>query len=78
MLAAQMFGIPVKGTHAHSFIMSYSNIDDLKVKHLKSRLTQKNENFVELCYKYKEEVCTLLKVLSSETNHSELVCFVIV
>ena len=30
VLAGQMFGILPKGTHAHSYVMSYTSLDDLK------------------------------------------------
>lgn len=32
VLAGKLFGIPVKGTHAHAFVMSYSSIKELKLK----------------------------------------------
>lgn len=32
LLAGKLYGIPVKGTHAHSFVMSYSSLDDLKIR----------------------------------------------
>uniref|UniRef100_A0A0R3PWS0 nicotinate phosphoribosyltransferase n=1 Tax=Angiostrongylus costaricensis TaxID=334426 RepID=A0A0R3PWS0_ANGCS len=36
LLAGILFGISIKGTHAHSFICSFSSVDDLKLRSLKS------------------------------------------
>jgi len=30
LLAGKLFGIPVKGTHAHAFVNSYSSLDEVK------------------------------------------------
>ena len=30
VLAGKLYGIPIKGTHAHSFVSSFSEFDDLK------------------------------------------------
>ena len=32
VLAGKLYGIPVKGTHAHAFVMSYKSVDELKIK----------------------------------------------
>lgn len=32
VLAGNLYGIPVKGTHAHAFIMSYNSLDDLNLR----------------------------------------------
>lgn len=32
LLAGKMFNIPVKGTHAHAYITSFSNPNELKTK----------------------------------------------
>lgn len=32
MLAGKLFGIPVKGTHAHAFVMSYDSIESLNTR----------------------------------------------
>lgn len=32
VLAGKLYGIPVKGTHAHAFVNSYSSISDLPHK----------------------------------------------
>ena len=30
VLAGKLFGIPVKGTHAHAFVNSFTDLDDIK------------------------------------------------
>ena len=32
VLAGKLFGIPIKGTHAHSFVSSFRDIEDLKTR----------------------------------------------
>ena len=31
VLAGKLFGIPIKGTHAHSFVSSFKGLSDMKV-----------------------------------------------
>lgn len=35
VLAGHLFGIPVKGTHAHSYVTSFTDVSDLRVRELK-------------------------------------------
>ena len=32
VLAGKLYGIPVKGTHAHAFVTSYTTLEDLRIK----------------------------------------------
>jgi nicotinate phosphoribosyltransferase len=32
VLAGKIYGIPIRGTHAHSFVSSFNSLDDLKQK----------------------------------------------
>jgi len=32
VLAGKLYGIPVKGTHAHAFVTSYTALEDLRFK----------------------------------------------
>lgn len=32
VLAGKLFGIPVKGTHAHAFVMSYTSTEELLIR----------------------------------------------
>lgn len=46
VLAGKLYGIPVKGTHAHAFIMSYSSFDDLHTRVLTNFRFRNAINFI--------------------------------
>merc|ERR1740115_372726 len=66
--AAFHFGIECKGTHAHSFVTSFCNFDDLKVTTIKDTNGEEVE-FVSSVNAYR-------KKLGRETNIGELAAFV--
>ncbi|EGG16852.1 nicotinate phosphoribosyltransferase-like protein [Cavenderia fasciculata] len=68
VLAHCFFGIPVKGTHAHSFVTSYHSTDDLPDQTIKDA-NGKSHNLLDMALKY-------LKELDIKTVTSELVAFV--
>ncbi|CAG2177954.1 unnamed protein product [Oppiella nova] len=76
VLAGKMYGIPLKGTHAHSFVMSYSSVDDLNIRILANKTTGEKVDFVDLCLKYQKELSDLLDVLQSECSSSEFAAFI--
>ncbi|GIY80904.1 nicotinate phosphoribosyltransferase [Caerostris darwini] len=76
VLAGKMYNIPVKGTHAHAFVMSYSSLDEIKVKTLKSKLGGSEEDLVLISKKFRSEVSVLLQLLKDEANDGELAAFI--
>nr|AAP69616.1 nicotinate phosphoribosyltransferase-like protein [Dictyostelium discoideum] len=69
VLAHCFFGIPIRGTHAHSFITNYSGPDELLDASIKD--TNGNvHNLLEMSQKYRDELGY------TATNLSELVAFV--
>ena len=76
VLAGKLYGIPVKGTHAHAYVTSYGSMDDLLERYLSDRLTGEQRPFADLCLEYLDEVGDLLQILPSETHKGELAAFI--
>lgn len=76
VLAGKMYDIPVKGTHAHAFVMSYSSLEDCKLTLLKNRNDGSEADFMELCIKNRSELSSLLHILKEEANDGELASFI--
>ncbi|KAK4018096.1 hypothetical protein OUZ56_000165 [Daphnia magna] len=81
VLAGKLFHIPVKGTHAHAYISSFSTLADLKTRDLAvydengSDLIE-SRDFVETCIKRRDQLATLLGILLQEANDGELAAFI--
>lgn len=69
VLAGALFDIPVKGTHAHSFVQSFTGIHDIKNKTLIDKKGRKVD-FVKLVFEIRDEMNWL------QTNESELTAFI--
>ncbi|XP_065283994.1 nicotinate phosphoribosyltransferase isoform X2 [Dermacentor albipictus] len=75
VLAGKLFNIPLKGTHAHAFIMSFSCLEDCKLRTLKA--TGGDEvDFMELCCKWRKELTGLFKTIEDEASSGELAAFI--
>merc|ERR1739838_301266 len=77
VLAGKKFGIPIKGTHAHSFVNSFQSLSEVAglnmepaLKELKPRGTLQ-----EITDIYHTEICKLLRVTKHETNQGEMAAF---
>ena len=84
VLAGKLYGIPVKGTHAHSFVMSYSSTEDLKDQRVQTLHDKTKagsdvvagEEFIHKCLMYQEKMADIFKVIRSEANQGELAAFI--
>ncbi|CAH2286165.1 nicotinate phosphoribosyltransferase isoform X1 [Pelobates cultripes] len=77
VLAGKLFGIPVAGSVAHSYVSSISSPDELKCRTLKPANKQEGEvDFLLLTQSCLRKVCQVLKVPQAETNLGELAAFV--
>ena len=76
VLAGKLYGIPVKGTHAHAYVSSYECLEDLTIRNLTDRKTGEVRPFADLCLKYLEELGPILRILPNETNRGELAAFI--
>lgn len=76
VLAGKLYGIPIRGTHAHAFVNSYESLEDLSQRDLVDRRTGERRPFTELCLKYLTELGPLLKILPEETHRGELAAFI--
>ncbi|XP_035828184.1 nicotinate phosphoribosyltransferase [Aplysia californica] len=76
VLAGKMFGIPVRGTHAHAFVTSFITLNDLQTRNLKSKDGSKEIDFVSLCLTYKKELSSVIDFLPDQTIEGELAAFI--
>jgi nicotinate phosphoribosyltransferase len=76
VLAGKLYGIPIKGTHAHAYVSSYESMSDLTERVLCDNISGESRPFADLCLKYLKEIGPILKILPEETNKGELAAFV--
>ncbi len=70
VLAGYLFGVPIKGTHAHSYVQSFTGIEDLKNRTLVGADGKKND-FVKMVLGIRAELGF------HYTNEGELAAFIV-
>lgn len=65
--AGKSFGIPISGTHAHSYVQSFVSLADASGLTLFNKKSQREEGFLETVLKY--------RTTTTETNDGELAAF---
>ena len=64
MLAGKLFGIPVKGTHAHAFVNSFTDLNDIQARVRSSSFGSSNR-ILPFVYTFSGIFVELLKVIQS-------------
>ena len=83
LLAGKLYQVPVKGTHAHSYVMSFDGTEVLlnsngdETLQLEHRTNKEHipTCFLNECIELREELGKHLKIVVDEANNGELVAF---
>ena len=78
VLAGKLFNIPVKGTHAHAYVTSFTGAEDL----VDSKIVDKNDpdgrvetEFYAKCVEWRSQLAAHLRILKEEAHDGELAAF---
>ncbi|XP_052893319.1 nicotinate phosphoribosyltransferase isoform X4 [Anopheles moucheti] len=76
VLAGKLFNIPVKGTHAHAYITSFTGIDELKTRVLQHKEDGTTRDLLELAMEHRAALASVLDVSTDESSEGELAAMV--
>eukprot|EP00092_Neocalanus_flemingeri_P003270 GFUD01003501.1.p1 GENE.GFUD01003501.1~~GFUD01003501.1.p1 ORF type:complete len:557 (+),score=166.63 GFUD01003501.1:112-1671(+) len=77
VLAGKLFGIPVAGTHAHSYVSSFSGLDQVSSITLSpATTTTPSMDWVSTCVMWRDTLAKDLNILVGEANQGELAAFI--
>jgi len=78
VLAGKLYGIPVRGTHAHAFVTSFTGLEDLQNNTLAPNdgTEQPEMDFVSLSVDWRAKLGDILNILVSEAHDGELAAFI--
>ncbi|KAK3856990.1 hypothetical protein Pcinc_036729 [Petrolisthes cinctipes] len=76
VLAGKLYNIPVKGTHAHSYISSYSSLAELQIETLQHKESGEVMNLKDRSLVWRELLSRELNILQSEASDGELAAYI--
>ncbi|XP_062706653.1 nicotinate phosphoribosyltransferase isoform X1 [Aedes albopictus] len=76
VLAGKLFNIPVKGTHAHAYITSFTGTQELKTRVLAHKETGDKRDLLELAIDHRVQLSKLLDISTEESSEGELAAMV--
>ncbi|XP_049789366.1 nicotinate phosphoribosyltransferase isoform X1 [Schistocerca nitens] len=76
VLAGKLYGIPVKGTHAHSYVTSFSDVNELKNRFLAHRTTGVKHDMLPLCIEWRKKLSALLDISDNEASDGEMAALI--
>ncbi|XP_053916437.1 nicotinate phosphoribosyltransferase isoform X2 [Cuculus canorus] len=76
ILAGKLFGIPVRGTIAHSFIMSFTSLEEVEPRELPPLAGGQPVDLPALAESWLGRVCELLQTPTKKAKRGELAAFV--
>lgn len=75
VLAGKLFNIPVNGTHAHAYVTSFSELEELHNKCLAPRDGGEPIDILALALAWREKLALIFNVLPEEASAGELAAF---
>lgn len=76
VLAGKLFNIPVKGTHAHAYITSFSGFSELKTRNIKHKNTGALRDLLELAIGHRAALSQTMEISTEESSEGELAAMV--
>merc|ERR1711936_112978 len=84
VLAGKLFGIPVRGTHAHAFVTSFTGLEELSTRDLamaeepslENGETPRKKDFMSMCEAWRSQLGEDLNILASEAHDGEFAAFI--
>ncbi|NWW05425.1 PNCB phosphoribosyltransferase, partial [Oreocharis arfaki] len=76
ILAGKLYGIPVRGTIAHSFVMSFASLEEVQPRELPPRAGGDPVDLAALAVSWLQRVCDLLQTPPGKAKQGELAAFV--
>jgi len=76
VLAGKLFGIPLSGTHAHSYVQSFTSLDDAAQLKLYNKKTKREELFLPKVLMHRTNTNATTNTNNGNTNDGELAAFV--
>ncbi|KAM9573977.1 nicotinate phosphoribosyltransferase [Guaruba guarouba] len=76
VLAGKLYGIPVRGTIAHSFIMSFTSLEEVQPREVLPLAGGEPVDLLALAVSWLQRVCELLQTPPERANRGELAAFV--
>ncbi|XP_033727466.1 nicotinate phosphoribosyltransferase-like [Pecten maximus] len=76
VLAGKLYGIPVRGTHAHAFVTSYTDLLTIGDETLMMKGTEEPVKFLPICKKWQKKLTSILGFLDDQVSDGELAAFI--
>jgi len=79
VLAGKLFGIPVTGTHAHSYVSSFSNLEQvtsITLEPFSSSTTTPTMDWVNTCVTWRNTMSKELGIIEGEAHQGEFAAYI--
>ncbi|XP_044756614.1 nicotinate phosphoribosyltransferase [Coccinella septempunctata] len=76
VLAGKLYNIPVKGTHAHSYVTSFCCLPEVDITQLKPKSGGEKKEFLQHAMRWREKLMAFFQIPTSQANDGELAAFI--